>query len=62
MSRDENGGPLVNDETIMLHQFSGTSSRNVGGTDLQQNNEVQVNAYSSRQFGCHGLPFENGGH
>ena len=41
----------------MLYQVSGTPSHSLGAS----NDEVQVNTYSSRQFNCPDLLFQNGG-
>ena len=59
--KDENRESVIKEETRMSYQFYGTSSHKAGIIDLQQNDEVQVSAYSSRQFNGPELPFENGG-
>ena len=58
--RDENRGPVVKEGTRMSYLFSGTSSHKVAFIDLQQNDDVQFSAYSSRQVNGPGLPFQNG--
>ena len=59
--KDKNKRSVVKKGIGIPYQYFGTSVHKTFTFNLQQNDEIQVGAYPSRQFVDSELPFENGG-